>query len=186
MPTCPANRGVHALHRWVRRLYLDICAEVADAGYKGFALIKAPLTKEPTAADALQIGSDLSLPDNMDRTGAARRRGGRRGQFRGCTHCTDCGRWDCRSGLRGRTGGGGTWYHNRYPGARCDVESVDYYSFSDELQQEELGRNYATQAEILDYLNWVADKLDLRVRDITFRNARQLGGSRRGHATGGR
>ncbi|OBG93688.1 cyclohexanone monooxygenase [Mycobacterium sp. E3251] len=65
---------------------------------------------------------------------------------------------------------GGTWYCNRYPGARCDVESVDYcYSFSDELQQEwNWTEKYATQAEILAYLNWVADKLDLR-RDITFR-----------------
>jgi cation diffusion facilitator CzcD-associated flavoprotein CzcO len=64
---------------------------------------------------------------------------------------------------------GGTWYHNRYPGARCDVESVDYcYSFSDELQQEwNWTEKYATQAEILRYLNWVADKLDLR-RDIAF------------------
>lgn len=65
---------------------------------------------------------------------------------------------------------GGTWYHNRYPGARCDVESVDYcYSFSDELQQEwNWTERYATQAEILAYLNWVADKLDLRC-DIALR-----------------
>ncbi|MEN4398774.1 flavin-containing monooxygenase [Mycolicibacterium senegalense] len=64
---------------------------------------------------------------------------------------------------------GGTWYFNRYPGARCDVESVDYcYSFSDELQQEwTWTEKYATQTEILEYINWVADKLDLR-RDITF------------------
>lgn len=64
---------------------------------------------------------------------------------------------------------GGTWYYNRYPGARCDVESVDYcYSFSDELQQEwTWTEKYATQSEILAYLNWVADKLDLR-RDIAF------------------
>jgi cation diffusion facilitator CzcD-associated flavoprotein CzcO len=64
---------------------------------------------------------------------------------------------------------GGTWYYNRYPGARCDVESVDYcYSFSEELQQEwNWTEKYATQAEILKYLNWVADKLDLR-RDIAF------------------
>jgi cation diffusion facilitator CzcD-associated flavoprotein CzcO len=62
---------------------------------------------------------------------------------------------------------GGTWYYNRYPGARCDVESVDYcYSFSDELQEEwNWTEKYATQAEILSYLNWVADKLRLR-RDI--------------------
>jgi cation diffusion facilitator CzcD-associated flavoprotein CzcO len=64
---------------------------------------------------------------------------------------------------------GGTWYYNRYPGARCDVESVDYcYSFSDELQQGwTWTEKYATQAEILEYINWVADKLDLR-RHITF------------------
>ncbi|MEE6138455.1 NAD(P)/FAD-dependent oxidoreductase [Mycobacterium sp. 050128] len=64
---------------------------------------------------------------------------------------------------------GGTWYYNRYPGARCDVESVDYcYSFFDELQQEwNWTEKYATQSEILEYLNWVADKLDLR-RDIVF------------------
>ena len=64
---------------------------------------------------------------------------------------------------------GGTWYYNRYPGARCDVESVDYcYSFSDELQQEwTWTEKYATQAEILQYMKWVADKLDLR-SGITF------------------
>jgi cation diffusion facilitator CzcD-associated flavoprotein CzcO len=64
---------------------------------------------------------------------------------------------------------GGTWYFNRYPGARCDVESVDYsYSFSDELQQEwTWTEKYAAQSEILAYLNWVADKLDLR-GGITF------------------
>jgi cation diffusion facilitator CzcD-associated flavoprotein CzcO len=64
---------------------------------------------------------------------------------------------------------GGTWYFNRYPGARCDVESVDYsYSFSRELEQEwNWSEKYATQAEILRYLNWVADELDLR-DDITF------------------
>lgn len=67
---------------------------------------------------------------------------------------------------------GGTWYFNRYPGARCDVESVDYcYSFSDELQQEwDWSEKYATQAEILAYINWVADRLDLR-RHVTL-NAR--------------
>jgi cation diffusion facilitator CzcD-associated flavoprotein CzcO len=67
---------------------------------------------------------------------------------------------------------GGTWYANRYPGARCDVESVDYcYSFSDELQQEwDWSEKYATQAEILAYINWVADRLDLRP-DVTL-NAR--------------
>ncbi|MEZ0049317.1 cation diffusion facilitator CzcD-associated flavoprotein CzcO [Mycobacterium sp. MAA66] len=62
---------------------------------------------------------------------------------------------------------GGTWYYNRYPGARCDVESVDYcYSFDKELQQEWVWtEKYATQAEILRYINHVADRFDLR-RDI--------------------
>nr|WP_228768703.1 NAD(P)/FAD-dependent oxidoreductase [Mycolicibacterium malmesburyense] len=64
---------------------------------------------------------------------------------------------------------GGTWYYNRYPGARCDVESVDYcYSFDPQLEQEwDWSEKYATQAEILRYMNWVADKLDLR-DGITF------------------
>ena len=64
---------------------------------------------------------------------------------------------------------GGTWYWNRYPGARCDVESVDYsYSFSDELQQEwRWSERYAAQPEILRYINHVADRFDLR-RDIRF------------------
>lgn len=64
---------------------------------------------------------------------------------------------------------GGTWYFNRYPGARCDVESLDYcFSFSDELQQEwTWTEKYATQPEILSYIKWVADRLDLRP-GITF------------------
>jgi cyclohexanone monooxygenase len=66
-------------------------------------------------------------------------------------------------------GVGGTWYWNRYPGARCDVESMDYsYSFSDELQQEwRWTERYAAQPEILKYANHVADRFDLR-RDIQF------------------
>ena len=65
-------------------------------------------------------------------------------------------------------GVGGTWYWNRYPGARCDVESMDYsYSFSEELQQEwKWTERYAAQPEILSYINHVADRFDLR-RDIT-------------------
>ncbi len=61
-------------------------------------------------------------------------------------------------------GVGGTWYWNRYPGARCDVESMQYsYQFSDELQQEwEWSERYAGQAEILAYLDHVADRFDLR------------------------
>jgi cyclohexanone monooxygenase len=64
-------------------------------------------------------------------------------------------------------GVGGTWYWNRYPGARCDVESLDYsYSFSDELQQEwRWTERYAAQPEILRYINHVADRFDLR-RDV--------------------
>jgi cation diffusion facilitator CzcD-associated flavoprotein CzcO len=66
-------------------------------------------------------------------------------------------------------GVGGTWYWNRYPGARCDSESYYYsYSFSDEIQQEwEWTCRYPEQPEILRYLNFVADKLDLR-QDIQF------------------
>ncbi|MEJ1968420.1 MAG: NAD(P)/FAD-dependent oxidoreductase [Rhizomicrobium sp.] len=64
---------------------------------------------------------------------------------------------------------GGTWYWNRYPGARCDVTSIDYsYSFSNELQQEwTWSEAFAGQPEILRYANYVADKFDLR-RDIRF------------------
>jgi cyclohexanone monooxygenase len=59
---------------------------------------------------------------------------------------------------------GGTWYWNRYPGARCDVESVDYsYSFDEDLQQEwDWSEKYATQPEIIRYLGHVADRHDLR------------------------
>ncbi|MGB6398417.1 MAG: NAD(P)/FAD-dependent oxidoreductase [Bradyrhizobium sp.] len=62
------------------------------------------------------------------------------------------------------SGVGGTWYWNRYPGARCDVESMQYsYSFSDELQQEwDWSERYAPQPEILRYANHVADRFNLR------------------------
>ena len=61
-------------------------------------------------------------------------------------------------------GVGGTWYWNRYPGARCDVESMQYsYSFSEELQQEwEWSERYPRQDEIIRYINHVADRFDLR------------------------
>jgi cation diffusion facilitator CzcD-associated flavoprotein CzcO len=67
------------------------------------------------------------------------------------------------------SGVGGTWYWNRYPGARCDVESLEYsYSFSPELEQEwDWSERYAPQPEILSYINHVADRFDLR-RDIQF------------------
>src|SRR5574341_492206 len=67
------------------------------------------------------------------------------------------------------SGVGGTWYWNRYPGARFDSESYSYgYSFSEELLQEwEWSEHFAAQPETLRYLNYVADKFALR-RDIRF------------------
>ena len=64
---------------------------------------------------------------------------------------------------------GGTWYWNRYPGARCDVESLQYsYSFSPELRKEwTWSERYGGQPEILRYIKHVADRFDLR-RDIKF------------------
>jgi cation diffusion facilitator CzcD-associated flavoprotein CzcO len=74
-----------------------------------------------------------------------------------------------RLGLRVRvfeagSGVGGTWYWNRYPGARCDVESLEYsYSFSEELQQQwEWTERFASQPEILRYLEHVADRFELK------------------------
>ncbi len=75
-------------------------------------------------------------------------------------------------GLRARayeagSGVGGTWFWNRYPGARCDVESLEYsYAFDDDLQQEwKWPERYGNQPEILSYINHVADRFDLR-RDV--------------------
>ena len=64
---------------------------------------------------------------------------------------------------------GGTWYWNRYPGARCDVPSMEYsYSFDNDLQQQwEWTERYSGQPEILSYASHVADRFDLRA-DITF------------------
>ncbi len=77
-----------------------------------------------------------------------------------------------KMGLRVRvyeagSGVGGTWFWNRYPGARCDVESMEYsYSFSDELQQEwKWPERYGTQPEILRYIDHVAQRFDL-LRDV--------------------
>jgi cation diffusion facilitator CzcD-associated flavoprotein CzcO len=66
-------------------------------------------------------------------------------------------------------GGGGTWYWNRYPGARCDVPSYSYsYSFSEELDQEwRWSEKCSPQSEIEQYLNHVTDRFDLR-RNIRF------------------
>src|ERR1700730_11149609 len=69
-------------------------------------------------------------------------------------------------------GVGGTWYWNRYPGARCDVESMQYsYQFSDELAQEwQWSERYSAQPEILRYANHVAERFDLK-KDIRFNTA---------------
>ena len=63
------------------------------------------------------------------------------------------------------SGVGGTWYWNRYPGARCDIESMQYsYSFDDDLDQTwHWTEKYAPQPEILAYANHVADRFDLRL-----------------------
>jgi cyclohexanone monooxygenase len=65
------------------------------------------------------------------------------------------------------SGVGGTWYWNRYPGARCDIESLEYsYAFSEDLQQEwKWPERYGTQPEILRYINHVAERFDL-LRDV--------------------
>ena len=66
------------------------------------------------------------------------------------------------------SGLGGTWYWNRYPGCRCDIESLEYsYSFSPELEQEwHWPDRYGTQPQILEYIEHVADRFDLR-KDVT-------------------
>jgi len=72
-------------------------------------------------------------------------------------------------GVEAGDGVGGTWYWNRYPGARCDVLSVDYsYSFDEELQHSWVWQErYATQPEILSYANHVAERFDL-LRQLRF------------------
>lgn len=66
------------------------------------------------------------------------------------------------------SGVGGAWFWNRYPGARCDIPSIEYsYSFSPELEREwRWSERYATQAEILRYMEHVSERFDL-MRDIT-------------------
>ncbi len=72
-------------------------------------------------------------------------------------------------GLESADDVGGTWYWNRYPGARCDIQTIDYaFTFDPELDEAwSWSEKYATQPEILAYLNFVADRYDLR-RDIRF------------------
>jgi len=83
-------------------------------------------------------------------------------------------------------GVGGTWYWNRYPGARCDIQTIDYsYTFDPELERAwKWSEKYATQPEILGYLNHVADKFDLR-REIerAFATGGELGGAQPLRAT---
>ncbi len=71
--------------------------------------------------------------------------------------------------LEAAEGLGGTWFWNRYPGARCDIQSIDYsYSFDPELDDQwEWSEKYAAQPEILRYLEFVATKHDLQ-KDIEF------------------
>ena len=71
--------------------------------------------------------------------------------------------------IEAASGVGGTWYWNRYPGARCDVESMQYsYAFSSELDEAwEWSERYTAQPDILRYANHIADRFDLR-RDIRF------------------
>ena len=71
--------------------------------------------------------------------------------------------------LEAGDGVGGTWYWNRYPGARCDSESHAYcYTFSEDLMREwEWSERYPEQPEIMRYLNYVADRFDLK-RNIRF------------------
>jgi cation diffusion facilitator CzcD-associated flavoprotein CzcO len=78
---------------------------------------------------------------------------------------------------------GGVWYHNRYPGARCDLLSVDYsYSFCEDLQREwRWSHRYADQPEILAYLKHVADRFDVR-RRIVFNS--RVSAMRRDDASG--
>ena len=87
-----------------------------------------------------------------------------------CTCCTAFAGSASHARVYEAGGGvGGTWYWNRYPGARCDVESMQYsFSFSEELDQQwNWSEKYAPQPEILAYANHVADRFDLR-RHIQF------------------
>lgn len=97
------------------------------------------------------------------------------------------------------SGVGGTWFWNRYPGARCDVESMEYsYGFSEELEQAwEWTERYASQSEILRYINHVADRFELRdhiqldtkvvfAHYLDSESSRESGGTKRGSNGSGR
>ncbi len=87
-------------------------------------------------------------------------------------------------GLEAADDVGGTWYWNRYPGARCDIQTTDYsFTFDPELEAAwQWSEKYATQPEILRYLGFVADRYDLR-RDIRFATRVTSGTLERGDPT---
>jgi cation diffusion facilitator CzcD-associated flavoprotein CzcO len=125
--------------------------EMASAAMNGSATRSSPATD----LDAIIIGAGLS------------------GMYQ--LHCLR-DRLGLKATVLEAAGGvGGTWYWNRYPGARCDSESHSYcFQFSDDLLNEwEWSERYPEQPEILRYMNFVADKLDLK-RDIRF-NTRVAG-----------
>ena len=81
--------------------------------------------------------------------------------------CIACARPASRAVVLEEAGDvGGTWYWNRYPGARCDIQTIDYsYTFDPELESAwQWSEKYATQPEILRYLGFVADRYDLQAR----------------------
>jgi cation diffusion facilitator CzcD-associated flavoprotein CzcO len=89
-------------------------------------------------------------------------------------------------GIEGASGFGGVWYHNGYPGSRVDTDSVDYcYQFSKEIFEEwRWSERYAAQPELLEYLNWVAARLDvvsLFRFDTWLQESRWSSGDRRWH-----
>ena len=74
------------------------------------------------------------------------------------------------------SGVGGTWFWNRYPGARCDVESTDYsFSFPEVQNEWQWSERYATQPEILRYIDFVVDRLDLRSSILGQMDAEETG-----------
>ena len=124
-----------------------------------------------------------------DRPGRLRRRRRRRRLRRACTCCTGCARLGLTARVFEAGGGvGGTWYWNRYPGARCDVESMRLLVLVLRRSCSRSGSGPSatpTQPEILRYLNHVADRFDLR-RDIQFDTRVDRGAVRRGRRTAGR
>ena len=110
---------------------------------------------------AFRFAPEVTKPSTRSSSGRA---------SRACTCCTGCGALGFSAVVLEQADGvGGTWYWNRYPGARCDIESMQYsFQFDPRLEQEwEWTERYAAQPEILRYAEHVADRYDLR-RDIRF------------------